>query len=560
MKTSLFPFSISRGVASGTAPDVSSLSRGPAGADGFVRSRDGAFVTDAGEIRFSGVNLTGPGNFPSKEDAPALAEKLLRMGINCVRLHFLDPIGGYKNFMMGNGISLLDPGEDEYSFKFNPDHLDRLEFLVSEFKKRGIYFDLNLHVGRYLNRLGHYKEECITNPRLIASQRDYAVQLLNHVNPYTGLAWKDDPAMAIVEISNECSIFCSFGSETELVKKADEPFRRFLVETERRYYVEMRRFLRDDVGVKCVIGGTQLCASPAETQKGQDVILDNRYWLHPNLTDRAKWRFVDAPLSDYACKDGDPLMHMESEKTADRPFVVTEYGHPYPSSFSCETLPLLSAYAARGGWSGIFAYSYAHASCPQPDYVPFFFTIGERADVMVHQTAASLLYLGEQSGGAFDLSRVAGNPSGGYAVLKSPKVRFFTGWGRGRELDLGGGFSLSFEGLPDAFATISIAETSPGRYLVAASSSGRNTGASFPKVGTTPEEWPIYTGAGSEWGHAPILYKGVDALLRFSAPGKAASCYRLDGSGARIGEVEGGDGLFALRSEYKTLWYEVVVK
>ena len=32
-------------------------------------------------------------------------------------------------------------------------------------------------------------------------------RLLEHVNPYTGLAYKDDPALAILETHNEDSIF-----------------------------------------------------------------------------------------------------------------------------------------------------------------------------------------------------------------------------------------------------------------------------------------------------------------------------------------------------------------
>ena len=39
------------------------------------------------------------------------------------------------------------------------------------------------------------------------SQWQYASALLNHVNPYTGLAYKDDPALAIVEARNEDSVF-----------------------------------------------------------------------------------------------------------------------------------------------------------------------------------------------------------------------------------------------------------------------------------------------------------------------------------------------------------------
>ncbi len=43
------------------------------------------------------------------------------------------------------------------------------------------------------------------NQRLIDLQRDYAKKFLCHVNPYTGLAYKDDPAVAVVQMNNEDS-------------------------------------------------------------------------------------------------------------------------------------------------------------------------------------------------------------------------------------------------------------------------------------------------------------------------------------------------------------------
>ena len=168
----VFPFAISQGPAAGSAADVSALTTGPAGAHGFVRVEGGRLLTSAGELRLSGANLTGPGNFPSKPDAVKLAEKLMRFGINAVRLHYMDPVGEYANFMMSGEPCLCARGTNDLDFAFMPEQLDKLEFLVAELKKRGIYIDLNLHVGRFHKRLGHRKGETLYNPELIASQKD----------------------------------------------------------------------------------------------------------------------------------------------------------------------------------------------------------------------------------------------------------------------------------------------------------------------------------------------------------------------------------------------------
>jgi hypothetical protein len=47
------------------------------------------------------------------------------------------------------------------------------------------------------------KDECLVNPEAIAAQERYLAQFVNHVNPYTGVAYKDEPSILAFEISNE---------------------------------------------------------------------------------------------------------------------------------------------------------------------------------------------------------------------------------------------------------------------------------------------------------------------------------------------------------------------
>ena len=554
----VFPFAISEGPAAGSVADLSTLNAAPAGAHGFVRVKGGRLVTAAGELRLSGANLTGPGNFPPRPDAVKLADKLMRFGVNAVRLHYMDPVGEYSNFMLKGEPCLCAKGANDLDFVFMSEQLDKLEFLVSEFKKRGIYVDLNLHVGRFHKRLGHRKGETLYNPELIASQKEYARRLLNHVNPHTGLAWKDDPAVFLVEIANEDSIFCPWGRENSFIKDADAAFKRFLLETERKYYAEMKRFLKEDVGVKSLVAGSQLCASPFAVQEMFEVTIDNRYWCHPDRAGGPEWTIVDAPLADFANDEHDPLAIMAPEKTPERAFLVTEYGHPYPASYGCETMPLLGAAAAVGGWSGIFPYSFSHRSTPTPEYVPFFFTIGERADILVHQPAVSALVRRSGLTSAVSFVRESKKPHEGFALFKSPDVRFFSGWGAGRSFDLGDGFALSFEGMPNAFATVSVLRRG-NRLLVAASSSCRNTGAVYPEVGETPEGYPILTGKGSTWGEPPILYTGVEA--RLTVPSEVLRTFVLDGRGQpRADAVLRMGRTVVLQPSNRTLWYEVEMR
>ncbi|MEL6672446.1 MAG: membrane or secreted protein [Bacteroidota bacterium] len=47
------------------------------------------------------------------------------------------------------------------------------------------------------------KGACLTHPEAIKAQERYLVQFLEHVNPYTQIAYKDDPHLIAVEVSNE---------------------------------------------------------------------------------------------------------------------------------------------------------------------------------------------------------------------------------------------------------------------------------------------------------------------------------------------------------------------
>ncbi|MDO4573584.1 MAG: cellulase family glycosylhydrolase [Planctomycetia bacterium] len=213
--TPMFPFVISYD-APDNAVNVSHFLDAPAGKDGFVRVKDGQFHTDAGEIRFHATNITGPANFPSHADADKMAARLARLGINCVRMHFMDT--WYMNFMEKNTQGIL-ADDTQTQRNLCPKQLDKMDYMIAAFKKRGIYVNLNLHVGRTLDMRDGFAPSSWANkgfgqfvPGMIALQKEYARQLLTHVNPYTGNAYTEEPAVAMIEITNEDSFQGGFFS------------------------------------------------------------------------------------------------------------------------------------------------------------------------------------------------------------------------------------------------------------------------------------------------------------------------------------------------------------
>ena len=183
--------------------DLSFLSPKPAGADGFVTIKNGQFVDGAGQrIRFLGTNMTFAGAFPSHEVAEGVAGRMRKFGLNIVRFHHMD------NSSAPRGIWLDASKQDA----FDPGQLDKLDYLIHQLKLHGIYINLNLHVSRnyagvpfddlpYGVRYG--KSIDYFDPRLIEMQKQYATMLLEHVNPYTKTAYKDEPAVVIIELNNE---------------------------------------------------------------------------------------------------------------------------------------------------------------------------------------------------------------------------------------------------------------------------------------------------------------------------------------------------------------------
>lgn len=203
----LFPFLISYEGADNVS-SMAHLLSGPAGKNGFVRIENGRFVDDVGLVKLHATNLTGPANFPTHEQSDKLADRLARFGINCVRLHYFDAAYGTFKFPAISGIFKgLDAWQDAPQLpEFDPERRDRQDYLIAALKKKGIYVNMNLHVAR------NPKGIDIFDPTLIALQKEYARKLLTHVNPYTGLAYVEEPAIAVIEINNENALFNNYGA------------------------------------------------------------------------------------------------------------------------------------------------------------------------------------------------------------------------------------------------------------------------------------------------------------------------------------------------------------
>jgi len=420
--------------------DLSFLLDGPAGSGGFIGVQDGHLVKPDGErLRIWGVNLTGwtAGStlLPPKEEAPIWADTLARFGINCVRFHFLDnpshdPAVVVAAAPRPRPAGLIDR-EQDHTQRLAPEQLDRLDFFVAELKQRGIYTNLNLNVGRTYKEgddvpdwdaVRLWKGMTFVGERLIELQRDYARDLLTHYNPYTRSEYRNEPAVAIVEIVNENSLYefwlrnwlrgekTADGPDIQLdftpfyAAQLDRMYQDWLAQNRTADQLAQRRMLvgigegepipRLRVEEFAEASALQFHAEGefygaverdffvgmkdylVEDLGVRSLIVgcaDHTYWIpnQPILQGPSQLDIVDGHVywqhpAIWGARNtpmvNDPLsstiVKLSRSPMAGKPFTVSEVNHPNPSSYASEMIPVLAAYAAFQDWDGIFFYTF----------------------------------------------------------------------------------------------------------------------------------------------------------------------------------------------------------
>jgi len=437
------PFPVDHEARVDSGADARFLLDGPAGKYGFIQARDGhLYRGDGKRFRCWGVNLTGwtigGEEIPSHKDAETYANALARLGVNCVRMHFLDrpdTPDQMRNEGTGGPVTHgprgLIRGDVNNSREINPERLERLDYWFAQLKKNGIYVNFNLNVGRVfksgdgvpdVDLINNAKAFTYFGPELVALQKEYAKQLLGHTNQYTGLRYADDPAVMTVEVVNENSVLefwmrnwlrgerVKGGANYQLdmtphyqallIEKynawlaknrtvaqiaelhriagvaADKPvpfMRRgdhpdaprlrldaelaFLTQVEIDFHADMKRYLKDELGVKSPVvpmaDHTYFIANQPlmRTALKGDIVDAHVYWQHPAIYGRRNEPMVNSPELSI-------IQKLARSTAVGKPFTVSEVNHPFPSEYGSEMIPILASYAALQDWDGIFFYTF----------------------------------------------------------------------------------------------------------------------------------------------------------------------------------------------------------
>ena len=373
--------------------DLSFLNEKPAGKHGFLTVKGDEFVFEDGTpVRFWGTCFSASANFPTHEQSEYIAKRLAKFGVNIVRTHHADAGWSSPNLFQ---FDRNNPKDN--TLNFDPESLDRYDYLIYCLKREGIYIYLDQLVHRKFREADgvdsadqlEFAAKPYSNfdPKLIELQKKFSHDLWTHVNPYTEIAYKDDPAIVLMEFANENDLFTQKVTlepyrtrlEEQYRKWANEngvevdsnpvdftnftePITKFLHKVQRDYYVEMRSYLKS-IGVKVPMSGSNWSQNLALLSALQvnGYTDSHSYWDHPNGD-----KFSNKPMVG---EKSNVFAWLSFNKLYGKPFFVSEWDQPWANEWRAEHPLAMASVASFQGWNGLTVYTYRHSTTTPIDSI-----------------------------------------------------------------------------------------------------------------------------------------------------------------------------------------------
>jgi len=318
------------------------------------------------KLRFYGVNVMHFDEIMQGKTIEEVADYITALGYNAVRLHHYDhPFCDYSD--------PTAPRIDTAKIK----HLDRF---FAELKKRGMYLCIDLFSMRNIRRgaikefdrditQNEYKALIPISESARQNFEDFARSLLEHRNEYTGLAWKDDPALFAVCTVNEDNIHTFYAAAPPEIKalyrreyeknRNGMEFNRFLTEIGLQSHRRNIEFLKS-IGANALttaVNANLYDAAFGELQSlraAADYVDNHSYYDHGKYQQDTKRWSIDN-RSDIAANAAVPRDIMDTRLWG-KPFMVTEFDFCSPNHFRSEGGAIFGAYAALQDWDGVFRF------------------------------------------------------------------------------------------------------------------------------------------------------------------------------------------------------------
>ncbi|MGD8237271.1 MAG: cellulase family glycosylhydrolase [Armatimonadota bacterium] len=368
----------------------------PAGVHGFLTVDGDRFVFEDGTpARFWGLNLTAGAALGSEERAAQLAERLARLGCNIVRFHHLDswanPIIDYNH-------------ADGTTQHLNAAPLRVLDKTIVELKQRGIYVVLDPWVQRCfkaadgvadygnLGKRGNFNLHpyIYFDDRMQELIRKQWEQVWTHVNEFTGVAYKDEPAIVMTEVINE-GLFTSAGGvkqdfyRTELLQRYDawakendgvpaakttiftenygENNLKFFTDVHRKFYADSHQFFRG-LGLRIPINATNWAhwTWVMAAQTDLDFMDSHHYYggnqIGPGHGLGGLW------LNHPPGLQASPFGKIAGFAVPGKPLKSSECGNNPPKTYRAAYQLGLAAVASFQGWDSFTGYAFSQGGRP----------------------------------------------------------------------------------------------------------------------------------------------------------------------------------------------------
>lgn len=384
------PVETRRDIEAGSALDFSNmgLQDTPAGKFGWLRNAGGHFEFEGRPgvpVRFCGGNVCQTACFPDHGLADTLATRFRRLGWNAIRIHHHDGAWAGAN-------------------------IDRLDYFLSRLFDAGLYVTTDLYVSRPvpwrdigIDRDGEvpanlFKALCAVYEPAFENWAAFSRAFLEHVNPYTGRRYADEPALPLLSLVNEGVWYQGWRDvradprvaaswrEWLAMRRAmdpsfcpaadaDAPPENFwddrtsaavawwIGELEARMFAKMRGVVRA-TGCRALLTNCNCgphfaaaqCASSA-----YDYIDDHFYVDHPKFIGKP-WQLPSQCGNENPVLGGKFLPPSEQafSRMSGKPFTVSEWNFCGPGRFRAAGGLLTGAMAALQDWGGLWRFAYSH--------------------------------------------------------------------------------------------------------------------------------------------------------------------------------------------------------
>ncbi len=365
----------------------------PAGRHGFVKADGDRLVFEDGSpARFWGANLAGPVLFGTpRENVPRQARRIAQLGYNLIRIHQADANWVHPN-IFGN-----DAGDTRH---LDPRSVDAIDYWVRCLKNEGVYVWLDMHYlrelkpgdgvtqgwGEIVRAKGIMWGFNYINPQLTELMKEFQEKFLNHVNKYTSLAYKNDPAVVGVLLTNENDLTTHYG--LSFLPDHNNPVHRAIYDRAMQAFAQTTGLPSDKIWRSWEPGPSKYLLNEMEHRFNQTMIGALRAdGLKSPIATTDFW--ADGPLFSLpALTDGDVIdVHTyggsealdanpryqanylawpASASVHGKPLTITEWNVPYPE-IDRFTAPLyVASIASLQGWDAPMLYNYSQMELQRP--------------------------------------------------------------------------------------------------------------------------------------------------------------------------------------------------